>query len=290
MALVFRPERTLHSGVRIGVSRASTVNGKTKANHIGFISSRKGHELLYDKLTEKERYELDNFISTLTFSKTHFKSDADELGRITLKVPLNFIQALFDLWVLAKEHDLDFIPHREMLYAVLRKAKVIELKLQQLLGKKINILEGLEVELDSNILPKEKTREEKKLFQAILKLDHSIEKSCEEFISIARKYGRQTNFKPHFFNLYAGQTGNADKKLPKWYYGVALELLHQYGVNPTTILSPQKTAEYWARLHKEEISSKQALKIFTKVFDLPAQFKEAAYKGIASVYKQSVDQ
>lgn len=283
MALRFRVEMTKRTP-RISVLRViASEAGQEKLEPIGSFGQRKPPDLLRDKLTKDELYEFENFLSTLDFSKQFFNCEAHELDRFIIKVAPQFQKALYELWEAAKKYDLEFIPEKEMLYGVLNKAKEIEQKINKLSGKKNNILEGLCINIyeDSNSIAPD--IESKKLFQAMLNLNVSIEELCEEFQNIAQNiYHKNTRFEPHFFKHYAYP--NNKTTFPKWYYTVAIDLLLNHGINPLTIIAPYKVAKHWARLRVNKIPLEKAKQVFLETFKPSKETKTKCLEIISAVY------
>lgn len=282
MTLRFRVEMT-RSQPRVTVLRLlENPDGKPKSELVGSFGQRNKPESLLDKLTEDERYQLENFVGTIEFSKKFFGGEVDQLERSFIRVDKKFQDALKTLWGLAKQYDLEFIPEKEMLYALFNKAKKMEKKINAISGKRTQILEKLGINLDEESRTLETDLASKKLFQALLNLGQPLEKICQEFQTIAqKKYQKNSTFEPHYFEMYAGNKGREDKSFPKWYYTIAIDLLLAYGVNPLSVITPHKVAKHWARLRVETMELNQAKKEFIKLF--------APSKSVESACLNSID-
>lgn len=290
MALRFRIEIT-KGNPRVAVLRIVDQTGKQEQLElIGSFGQRNSPDLLRDKLKEDELYEFENFLAALDFSKSFFHTEADELDRFIVKVAPQFRKGLFQLWKEAKKYDLEFIPDKEMLYGLFNKAKEIERKINQLSGKKNNILEKLGIDINAVSDSTSVDHESKKLFQTILELDIPLEKIAQEFQTIAQNdYQKNTRFEPHFFNHYADPTHQ--KSFPKWYYSIAIDWLHQQGINPLTVISPPKVAKHWARLKVNKMSADKAKQLFSTTFKPNKKVEKKCWEMINLIYlsQQALD-
>ena len=228
MALRFRVEMT-KTKPRISVLRIiKNEKGNEDLEPLGSFGLRKSPDLLRGKLTEDEQYELDNYLSALEFSSQYYQAEAHELGRFIIKAPVEFQEDLLKLAKLAKRHKIEFIPEKEMLLAVLNRARKVEAELCKITNKKINILakRGINIYNTDSSTP---DTESKKLFEKLLTIDKNIDKVCNDFQDIAQRvYHKNASFKPHYFENFADPAN--EKKFPKWYYTVAIDCLLKYGV------------------------------------------------------------
>lgn len=289
MSLLFRIEATKQRGARIAVIREYIDNGETKKTQIGSITKKNYPALLLDKLTEEEQYELENFLSTLNFSKTYFGNEVEELDRFIIKVSPKFKTALYELWRQAKTHGMDFVPEEEMLYALLDKAKLIERTLNKISTTEINILKKYNINpegYDDRFV----AEEGQKLFHAILRLDISLEDISQEFGEIAKEtYKKNTVFKPHYFKYYAELTTSENRKpFPKWYYAVAMDLLQKHNVNPLKIIFPTTAAKYWGKANLENHTSSELTKTFLQKFQPAENQKDKCLNILLCLYKQDI--
>lgn len=283
MPLRFRVEVT-RSTPRICVLRVKKINkGQEELETIGSFGQRKSSDLLLDKLTEDEKYELENVLSALEFSKKYFSKEADELDRFIIKVAPEFKEASYQLWKIAKKHDLEFIPEKEMLYGLLNAAKEIEKKIGKLTDKNVTILQKLGINPDEKSEISRTDIESKKLFKAMLNLPISIEKLKNEFQYIAQHtYHKNTRFEEHHFRYYADTT--IDKPFPLWYYSVAIDLLLKHEANPIKIISPHKVAKHWARLKVNQMTVDKAKQLFIKLFNPPLESQKQCFDMINAIY------
>lgn len=143
MSLRFRVEVN-KKGARVAVLRiVGRKGGREITQQLGSFSKRKSPELLKPMLDDEEQYELENFLSTLSFSKEHFHKEVHELDRFIIKIAPEFKKALVQLWSEAKKCNLEFIPESEMLNQILNRAKDIEQSINEIRKQPINILTEL---------------------------------------------------------------------------------------------------------------------------------------------------
>lgn len=289
MKLYFRIEETRQRDKpRIEVVRTiEDAQGKKKLQVVGSFGQRNSPEALFDKLTDEERYQLENFVAALHFSKKFFGTQANQLGEILIKVDKNFQEALEALWKLAKKYSLEFIPQKEMLYAVFTRAKKIEQEINQLSGRQNKVLEKLGINIEERTELLASDLESRKLFQVLLTLNQPIEKICQAFQAIARqKYQKKANFEPHYFNWYAScAEGSESKRFPSWYYSIAVDLLLDYGVNPLTLITPSKVVKHWLRLRLDRMTLSQAKKAFIKDFKPSQKIESTCLESIDAFYR-----
>jgi hypothetical protein len=291
MALRFRIETTKKSGPRIAVVREIVQeNGIVKTEQIGTFSARKNPEALHSKfINDEERYEFKNYLSQLKFNKTYFGTEADKLGRIIVRLDETARKKITELALQCDKHGIPFIPEDCMLHALFKRAATAEAKLNQQLGKKVNLIESLNISIPEIIQPQEPDTETIKPFKALLKLNKPLEVICADFTELARKYHKTTNFKPDYFKYYAGILHNDNQKKPsKWYYGIAVELLKKYKVDPLTILPVEKIAEYRGWLQKGLQPIDQAVLEFMKLFEIKENLKQQVIDGMRKSYGTSI--
>jgi hypothetical protein len=219
-----------------------------------------------NKLDDQERYQLENYVANLIFNKNEFKAVPEDLKREFMHFSSRYEKALLVLWKQAKAHNIAFCPAEIQHNALLHKAKSVERKLNELLKKPVNVLEGIGVDIrryDADTFKQRRDNTSKKLFKLLVSLDYPLHKLCDEFKNIAKHtYHKNANLKPHYFKEYADSV----KRLPVWYSTVAIDLLIQHGVNPLKSVPAAKVAEYWVRLRKEKLSFEEACAAFEAEF------------------------
>lgn len=288
MRLYFRiEENRKRDKPRVEVVRMTKdAEGKKKAQIVGSFGRRSLPEDLFDKLTDDERYQLENFVAALDFSKKFFGTAANELDEIFIKVDKNFQDALKTLWKLAKKYNVEFVPQKEMLYALFNRAKKVEQEINKLSGKKNKVLEKLGITIEERTGLFASDQESRKLFQALLTLKQPLEKICKEFQQIAQqKYQKRAKFEPYYFNWYADTTENSEtKRFPSWYYTIAVDLLVAYGINPLTLITPTKVVKHWVRLRIDRMKLNEAKKEFVKTFSPSKKIEAVCLESLDAFY------
>ena len=130
--------------------------------------------------------------------------------------------------------------------------------------------------------------ESKILFKTLLDLGQPLGKICTELEEAARRYGKIKKIPPPQLREWAGDmpNRNPDKRIRKWCYAIAIDVLQQHGINPITIAAPEKVAEYWAIQRQETHSLKQAIEQFIKNFHVSDDKKSIVIDSITQVYKK----
>lgn len=296
MALWFRVQRNKLKTPRIAIERKHQI--KTKAGTIkykyetlGGITDRKGLKEIAEiikKLDDYEHFQLQNYLDNRLFNKVNFNTDMDNVADQTIYFSPDFQNAIFELWKLANKHNIAFAPVQTALNAVLNKAKSVERSLNNKLGKEVNILEKLGIALDAvagEELQERIDRENRLLFKALVELKQPLDETCQEFINIAKKeYGKAVNLKPHYLKKYV----DSDQRLSKWYYSVAIDLLLEHDVNPITVISPLKVAEYWTQVRKANLPIEKAHQLFLEIFKPKKDVISAVLAAIDAEYERGI--
>ncbi len=228
-----------------------------------------------DKLDLTEQYQLENYVKNLIFNKRHFNNAPDQTERDWIYFPPAFSEALFELWQLAKQHDLGFTPHEVMLTAILNKAKAVERQLNEKFDEPVQILEKIGLDLhrfDQQELNTRLHTGSQPLFKTLIEGNKSLRELADRFNQIASLYKKKSDLKPSYFRDYA----QSPRRLPLWYTGIALELLLEMGQDPFKILSLQQVIHAWLSLRKEFSSAEQAAQFFCKTFGAKVDPKNVA--------------
>lgn len=287
MSLRFRIEFTKKSGPRIAVVRElPQPDGRLKTQQIGTFTRRKKPETLLPKLVdEAERHEFHSYLSQLKFNKTHFHAEADQLGRVIIRLDERAKQKITELAIACDKNGIPFMPEDIMLNALLKRSAAAEAKLNHRLGKKVFLLESLGIPLPAITPPAVENNELRLPFQLLLALDKSLDDICRDFTALARQYKKTTQFKPEYFKYYAGVLiGNNQNKPSKWCYGIAIELLKKYRVDPLKKIPLKKVAEYWGWLQKGILSADKAIQTFMADFHVKNNLKSQVTHGIHTAY------
>jgi len=291
----FRSER---KGIRIDLYRKykhidpNTKKVKFSYKQLGSFPLSEGYSSeAVELLQPDEIVQLQNWLAEAHFGE-QFNTEADALGKYTIRIPEPLYEAFIRLYLEAKRLDIDFIPNKIMLDSLLRTAKLVQHKIDKINGFNSGILENAGVKSDE-ILSDEKKQslldeESKTLFKALLELNHPIGKICTELEEAAKQYGKVKRIPPPQLREWASDISsrNPNKRVKKWCYAIAIDVLHKHGINPITIAKPEKVAEYWAIQHQEKYTLKKAHEVFIKIFDVPNNDKSAVIDAITNVYKK----
>lgn len=125
------------------------------------------------------------------------------------------------------------------------------------------------------------------LFKALLALKQPISQTCAELEEMARQYGKEKKrIPPMQLKEWAGVLANRNpnKKINRWCYAIASEVLLRHKINPLTIAPPEKVAEYWALHYRRYYTLVEAEQAFITAFNPPEVLKTTIRQVIASVY------
>ncbi|NNM59281.1 MAG: hypothetical protein HKM04_05650 [Legionellales bacterium] len=268
MLLKFRVETRKIKQPRIVVLRLSQdETGKPLERSLGSFNSKRSYQHIIEQLTEAERYEFDNYVATLAFSKTLFNTEADKVDRFIIKAAPDFKEALFAIWEEAKQWGITFTPEHEMLIGLLEKAKAVEQELSILTQGHFSALQKYGINIHQPAQDKENSTESEILFVTALKTARTGDRLAELFNEIAsQKYGKSPKFKPHHFDFFINAKGKSTPpSFPKWYYTVAIDVLLELGIAPETLIPPELITIHWLRLNKQADILKTAA-LFDSVF------------------------
>lgn len=274
---------------RVAVIRTTkTVQGAVIKKNLGALPPdlEKTITSFQADLDIEEQYQLENYWHNLHFNKTQLNTDADDIERELFYFARPMHQAIIKLWELAKGQGIDFNPRKVMLTAILNKAKAVERELNEALGKPVNVLEGLGIDIhrfDKQTIKKRLHTGGHTLFKALVALDEPLSKLAEQFNRTARDvYGKHANLTAAILRSYAEQP----KRYPMWYCTVALDLLTAYGENPLDILPAAKVADLWLLLRWQQLSFSEASLLFFKTF-LVAEEEQAVVDEVFKRYYSS---
>jgi hypothetical protein len=74
------------------------------------------------------------------------------------------------------------------------------------------------------------------------------------------------------------------KRIKKWCYALAIDVLLQQGINATHFMSPARVADFWIRLNASRYSVLEAPAAFIRIFDVDPEHHAAVMKAIAHIY------
>ena len=241
-------------------------------------------------LESDENVQLENWFAESKFAE-QFDVKADELMKYALNMPPQFCQALIALSQEAKEWQLEFVPNQVILEALLQKAKLVQNKIGKLSSSLCNILERAGIQ-DAKIITEEANQqlidqESRALFKALLSLNQPVGKTCTELEEAAHAYGKDKRIPPPQIKEWAGEMpGRNIKIVKKWCYAIAIDVLLKHGINPITLVSPEKVAMYWAIQRQNEYTLKEAQKKFIGVFQITDnEIRNEIMQSIQVVYR-----
>jgi hypothetical protein len=294
--LDIRTFRSRRKGVRVDLYRkykhTDVITGKVKFSYkqLGSFSLSEGyHPELIERLQPEEIIQLQNWLAEARFGE-QFNVPADELMKCTLHLPSVLYEALTQLYIECKRVEIDFIPYQVMLDALLYKAKLVQRKLDHINGFNSGILERIGI--DTQALPKEAEisslpKESHLLFKALLDLKQPLGKICDQLEAAAQHYGKQQRIPPAQLREWAGDLPhrNPNKRIKKWAYVIAMDVLQQQGINPLTIETPELVARYWAVQQQSKYTLEAAKQEFIQRFAVPDALRQTVLDIITQVYK-----
>lgn len=239
---------------------------------------------LLELLQPEEAIQLKNWLADVRFAE-RFGVEADELEKLTIQVPKKFYDALTRLSVECKRVGIDFIPDEVMLQSLFKKAKSIQQKIDKINGFNSGILDNLTADDQEE---KQMDTESFTLFKALLDLPQSIGKTCTELEITAKKLGKEKRIPPPQLKEWAHEMPgrNPNKRIKKWAYAIAIDVLQQHDINPLNIVKPDKVAEYWAFSKQESLSLQEAQKQFLKSFSVSKDTRQVVVDAITAVYEK----
>lgn len=291
----FRSKRKLRVDLHRKHQQIDEVTGRVKYTYkqVGsfpFIDSKTYPSELNDVLLPEEVLQLKNWLSEAEFAE-QFDHDADNLAKFMIRMPQALYNAYSKLSQETKTQDIDFVPNKIMLESLLQKAKLVEHKYNKIIGRNSGILESIGIQTDKLMSDKEYQNlldaETRIIFKALLDLKQPISRTCSELEEIADRYGKsRERIPPKQLQDWAGVLENRQlKKINRWCYAAAIDLLLKHKINPLEIAKPEKVAEYWAIQYQEKYSFDEAKRTFDLLFNPTNEQKKAVHKAIEAVYK-----
>lgn len=280
--------------LRVDVHRRhplATDDGKAKYGYrqIGSFLLTKGYNAeLAAILDHDELVELQNWLANIHFGLA-LGISPDELvnkeNKYAIYFPPSVYHAMIALSREAERVGLTFVPYQVMLDALLTTAKQTERRIDKINGFSSDILK--KIGIDSSIQATQGgleaiDNESKTLFQALLNLPN-IKQTCLELETAARQYGKSKHISPTELQGWAKQ--NTDRRVKKWSYAIAIDVLYQHGIDVLSIARPDKVAAYWAIQRSERLSLKEAIKLFNESFNIPDDLQQDTTEAIINIYK-----
>lgn len=239
---------------------------------------------------EQEFFELEEISAQLSFNRNDLGKSLESMERKMLYFAKPYHQALFELWLLSKKHNISFCPAEIMHRALLHKAKAVERRLNELEGKPVNKLQGIGIDIarldeDEARHIKQVNIARRKLFKSLLALPIAIPNLCQEFESIAKEsYGKIASMKPHYFK----DLSTSLKRFKLWYNTVAIDLLLRHHQDLLTVLPIDLLAENWIRLRKNSLTQEEAITQFKDTFHPKTEDEPIFIEIIKKAYEKGI--
>jgi hypothetical protein len=291
--LDFRMQRSARHGIRVNVYRRyrdEASKGPFRYTHIGsFLLSNPYDEELISLFEPEELLQFHNWVAEANFAK-NLGIEADTLEKYSFRMPSEFYLALLAMHQEAKRLHLNFVPHEIMLDALLRAAKKMQHRIDDINGIPSHIL--AHVGGDSIAEYKQKALDavdnpSKRLFQALIDLPQPIGKTCSELEVAVLSYGKKKRIPPPELYDWAGvkASRNPDKRIKKWCYAAAIDVLHAHDIDVFAFSKPQRVAVYWTLQRLDTLDLQTAIKQFMKTFKPKEAFHDIITRTITHIYE-----
>lgn len=291
--LEIRTFRSRRRGIRVDLLRKyrhtdpDTHKVRFSFKQVGSFSLLEGYKSeLLELLQPDEILQLQNWLAETHFAE-HFDLEADALEKISIRFPGTLLEALNKLYLEAKRIDIEFIPHKIMLQALLNKAQLVQQKIDKINGFPSHILETVGIDTQKSHTVTQEELADRALFKALLTLNSNIGKTCTEVERAAKKYGKHQRIPPPQLREWAGDipSRNTEKRIKKWCYAVAIDVLQEHGQNPANIIPAERIAIYWALQKQESLTLEEAQKMFIQLFSIPSEKQSQVQEAISDVYR-----
>ena len=213
---------------------------------------------LWGQLEPDEIMQLHNWLAETRFGES-FQIATDQLEKVSVRMPIPLLAALTRLSLEAGRAGLDFIPHQIILTTLLQHARRIEEHIDLKNGFKSGILASAGMPALPDML--EETHcasdpESHTLFQTLLDLKQPVVRTCTALEAAAARYGKIKKIAPPQLREWAGglKYKNPHKRIKKWYYAIAVDVLHEQGINATHFMSPARVTDFWIRQNTSRYS------------------------------------
>ncbi|MBS0349756.1 MAG: hypothetical protein JSR33_00975 [Proteobacteria bacterium] len=244
---------------------------------------------LWGQLEPDEIMQLHNWLAETRFGES-FQIAADQLKKVSVRMPIPLLTALTRLSLEAGRAGLDFIPHQIILNTLLEQARRIEEHIDLKNGFKSGILASAGVPVLPDTLEETNCAsdpESHTLFQTLLDLKQPVGRTCTALEATAARYGKIKKIAPPQLHEWAGNLKykNPHKKIKKWCYAIAIDVLHEQGINATQFMSPTRVADFWIRLNVSRYSVLEAPVAFIRLFEVKPEHHAAVMSVIAHIYE-----
>ena len=243
---------------------------------------------LWEQLEPGEIVQLHNWLAETRFGES-LQIAVDQLEKVSIRMPTPLLTALTRLSLEASRAGLDFIPHQIILNTLLQGASQIEKQIDLKNGFQSGILAKAGVPALADTLEETNCAsdpESHALFQTLLDLKQPVGRTCTALEAAAARYGKIKKIAPPHLIEWAGSSKykSTHKRIKKWCYALAIDVLHQQGINATHFMSPARVADFWIRLNASRYSVLEAPAVFIRIFDVGPEHHAAVMKAIAQIY------
>jgi hypothetical protein len=287
---------TQNKGIRVDVFRRykstdpATQKAKLYYKQLGSfpLGADYAPELL-EQLESEEIVQLQNWLAEARFSDS-LQIPPDQLEKTSIRIPLPLLNALTRLSLEASRAGLDFIPHQVILTTLLQQARHIQEQIDLKNGFPSAILENTGLPAIPDTLEETNCAsdpESHTLFQTLLDLKQPIGRTCTELEIAAARHGKAKKIAPPQVKEWAGdlKRRSTHKRIKKWCYAIAIEVLHQHGINATHFMSPARVADFWIRQNAPHYSVLEAPMAFIQLFKVGPKHHAAVMRVIAHIYE-----
>ncbi len=243
---------------------------------------------LWEQLEPDEIVQLHNWLAETRFGES-LQVDVDQLEKVSVRIPTPLLTALTRLSLEAGRAGLDFIPHQIILNTLLQQARRIEEQIDIKNGFQSGILAKAGVPALTDTLEETNCASDPEsytLFQTLLNLKQPAGRTCTALEAAAARYGKIKKIAPPQLREWAGDSKykSTHKRIKKWCYAIAIDVLHEQGINATHFMSPARVADFWIRLNASRYSVLEAPAAFIRLFEVGPEHHAAVMKAIAHIY------
>ena len=206
-------------------------------------------------------------------------------------MPEKFHVALIKLHISAEQAGLYFIPSQIIVETLLKKAKIVQEKLNKQ-GIKTELLEKI------GLSPEEEAHQQqshlaiiRRLFKKVLDLNQPLGKTCLQLEEAVSGYGKTKKIPPPQLREWAADMPhrNAHKLIKGWAIAAAIDVLLAHGINPITVVDLEIVVHYWALQRQKNLTINAATKEFIRLFAVPERKKNAVSQEMKQVYARLSD-
>jgi hypothetical protein len=244
---------------------------------------------LWEQLEPDEIVQLHNWLAETRFGES-LQMAVDQLEKVSIRMPTPLLTVLTRLSLEASRAGLDFIPHQIILNNLLQQAHQMEKHIDLKNGFKSGILAKAGVPTLPDTLEETNCAsdpESHALFQTLLNLKQPVGRTCTALEAAAARYGKIKKIAPPHLREWAGDSKykSTHKRIKKWCYALAIDVLHEQGINATHFMSPARVADFWIRQNASRYSVLEAPTAFIRLFGVKPEHHAAVMRVIANIYE-----